>query len=504
MTGGRIRRNLIANFGGQGARAVMALLFVPFYVRILGVEAYGLIGLYTSLLLALGLLDAGLRPTLAREMARFTGGAMDADAIRTLLRSIEWLLLGTALVIAMTMTAAAPWLAEHWVQPDALPPEAIARAFTVMGLVAAAQVAESAYDSCLSGLQRQVLQNVIVTAVAALRGFGALAVLWIWPTVSAFFVWQGAVALLSLTLLGMAVYRSLPPASAPVRFSLPALQAVRRYALGIFAITLVAVLLMQSDRFLLSRFVPLGELGRYTIAASLASAIAFLSGPVGNASYPRMTELIARGETAGLAAVFHQTTKLMALLTGTAAALSVLFGERLLGLWLHDPALAASAAPLLALLATGSMFASLAAVTYLLQLAHGVTGLTLRLNLALLVVYLPVLFAAVWAHGAIGAALCLMAMNLAMMIAGAVLTFRRFLKAEALRWWLGDVVPMLATVFGVAAILQLLLPHPKNPLVEAAVLLAAGGATLACGLLADGQLRGIVFRTLRMARADAG
>ncbi len=502
MTRWRIRKNLIANFGGQGSRALMALVFVPFYVRILGVEAYGLIGLYASLLIALGLFDAGMRPTLAREMARFTGGAMNADEIRTLLRSVELPLFTVALAIALLMAAAAPWLAQHWVHPEHLQRGAIAHAFAVMGFVAALQIVESAYDSCLAGLQRQVLQNAIITAMAALRGFGALAVLWAWPTVQAFFLWQAAVALLSLTLLGLAVYRSLPPAAAPVRFSLPALLSVRRYALGMFAIVLVAVLLTQMDKFLLSRLVPLGELGRYTIAAAVAGAIGFVAGPVGNAYYPRMTELVARGETADLAAIFHQATKLTALLTGTAAAMCLLFGERLLSLWLHDPALGASAAPLLALLALGGMFNSLSAVPYLLQLAHGNTGTTLRLNLVILALFLPLLVIMVQASGALGAAQSWAAMTLCSMVAIAMLTFRRYLTAEGRRWWLGDVLPMLAVVFGAAAILQLLLPRPQGPFAEAAVLLAAGGAILACGLLADRQFRGIAFRSLRLARAS--
>ena len=502
MTRWRIRRNLIANFGGQGSRALMALVFVPFYVRILGVEAYGLIGLYASLLIALGLFDAGMRPTLAREMARFTGGAMNAGEIRTLLRSVELPVFAVALAIALLVAAAAPWLAQHWVHPEHLPRGAIAHAFAVMGFVAALQIVESAYDSCLAGLQRQVLQNAIITAMAALRGFGALAVLWVWPTVQAFFLWQAAVALLSLTLLGLAVYRSLPSAAAPVRFSLQALKSVRRYALGMFAIALVSVLLTQTDKFLLSRLVPLAELGRYTIAAAVAGAIGFVAGPVGNAYYPRMTELVARSETADLAAIFHQAAKLTALLTGTAAAMCLLFGERLLSLWLHDPALGASAAPLLALLALGGMFNSLSAVPYLLQLAHGNTATTLRLNLVVLALFLPLLVIMVHASGALGAAQSWAAMTLCTMVAIATLTFRRYLTAEGRRWWLGDVLPMLAVVFGAAAILQLLLPRPQGPFAEAAVLLAAGGAILACGLLADRQFRGIAFRSLRLARAS--
>ncbi len=337
MRAANLRWNLIANFGGQGWRALMALVFVPFYVRILGVEAYGLIGLYASLQLALALLDAGLRPALAREMARFTGGAMDAAAIRTLLRSIELPLAGVALAIVAIMALAAPWLAQHWVNPEGIPRDAIAQAFAVMGLVAALQLVESAYDSCLAGLQRQVLQNAIVTAAATLRGFGALAVLWLWPTVSAFFLWQAAVALLSLAALILAVYRSLPKGDRPARFSLQSLLDIRSYALGMLGIALVSLLLTQSDRLLLARLMPLSELGRYAIAAALAGAIAFISGPIGGAYFPRLTELIARGESAALAAAFHRASRLMALLAGSVAAMFVLLGDRAMQLWLQRP-----------------------------------------------------------------------------------------------------------------------------------------------------------------------
>ena len=66
-----IRRNVIANYLGQGWAAVMGLAFVPIYVSYLGMEAYGLVGLFALLQGWLALLDMGMTPTLGREMARF-------------------------------------------------------------------------------------------------------------------------------------------------------------------------------------------------------------------------------------------------------------------------------------------------------------------------------------------------------------------------------------------------------------------------------------------------
>ena len=41
-----VARNVVANFLGQGWTAVMNLAFIPVYIKFLGVEAYGLIGLF--------------------------------------------------------------------------------------------------------------------------------------------------------------------------------------------------------------------------------------------------------------------------------------------------------------------------------------------------------------------------------------------------------------------------------------------------------------------------
>jgi O-antigen/teichoic acid export membrane protein len=66
-----LKRNVIANYLGQGWPALMGLAFIPLYIRYLGVEAWGLVGFMSMMQAWLTLLDMGLTPTLSREMARF-------------------------------------------------------------------------------------------------------------------------------------------------------------------------------------------------------------------------------------------------------------------------------------------------------------------------------------------------------------------------------------------------------------------------------------------------
>ena len=95
-----LKRNLIANYLGQVWNPLMGLAFVPLYFKYLGIEAYGLIGLFALLQAYLSLLDMGMTPTLSREMARFTGGSRSAQSIRDLLCSIEIITFGIAGLIA--------------------------------------------------------------------------------------------------------------------------------------------------------------------------------------------------------------------------------------------------------------------------------------------------------------------------------------------------------------------------------------------------------------------
>jgi O-antigen/teichoic acid export membrane protein len=83
-----VKRNIFVNFIGQGVASALSLLLVPVYVHYLSIEAYALVGLYGVIQVWLTLLELGMTPTLNREMARFTAGALPPKAIKDLLRSV--------------------------------------------------------------------------------------------------------------------------------------------------------------------------------------------------------------------------------------------------------------------------------------------------------------------------------------------------------------------------------------------------------------------------------
>lgn len=479
----------MANFVGQVWRGLMGLVFVPFYLRILGIEAYGLVGLYASLQVALTLFDAGLRPTLAREMALHLGGKTSAFEARTILRSAEWPLFAIAISIAAAMFLIAPFVAENWIHPVELDPNVVIDSIRLMGFVAAVQLIESCYTSCLGGLQRQIVQNSIVTLIATLRGAGALAVLWIDPTITAFFAWQAIVSAISASILAFAVYRNFPPMEKVVSFSGNALRRIRPFALGMLSISLVAMLLSQLDRFLLAKFLPLAELGHYSLAASLAGTLAMVSMPLTAAFQPHMVELLARGDRDGFIAAFNWSSKLMTLVVGTAAATLAISNTTLLNLWLNDPEITAAVAPVLRILSIAVLFNTLLTLPYMAELAHGITSTAIKVNLVMLVLFVPSLVIAILRFGVVGAAYCALGMQFAGLVWRSTLAFKRLFIGASARRWVWDIVSKLVVLFGVTAVFDNSIEALNSPLTKIFFLLT--GSVAACGvaIAIDPELR---------------
>lgn len=492
-----LKRNLVANYLGQAWTGLIGLAFVPLYVKYLGVESYGLIGIFALLQTWFMLLDMGMTPTLNREMARFTAGAHGAQAISDLLLSIERVGAAIAGLIGVLIWAASAWLATHWLSAEQLSPATVARAIALMGAVVALRFLEGLYRGALLGLQRQVFFNIANSLFATLRAAGAVAVLVWWsPTIEAYFLWQAVVSVVAVVALATAVYRGLPPSPAPPRFSRQALADIRNFAGGMLATSFLAILLTQIDKVLLSRLLSLEDFGYYTLAATVGAAVYLLITPVTQSFYPRLTELAVKGDQRELARVYHRGARLVTLLATPGALMLAAFGEELLLLWTGERLLAQRVAPLMALLACGTLLNGFMHIPYMLQLAHGWTSLTVRINLVAVALLVPAILWATPRYGAVGAAWAWILLNAGYLIVGIQFMHRRLLAYEKWRWYLDDLLKPVLLIGGYVLLARELTPAGLGRL-EVVPWLAA-----ICGLGVLGL--GFIFAPRRRAAGARG
>ena len=486
-----LKRNIIANYFGQGWAAVMGLAFVPLYIEYLGMEAYGLIGLFSVLQAWLAMLDMGMTPTLNREMARFTAGSHSPQSIHNLLRSLETIAVFIAAAIFLAVWSASAYFAADWLKAEKLPVATVSQALAIMGLVVALRFLESIYRGSLFGLQQQVWYNVVNATISTLRYGGAVIVLaWVTADVQTFFLWQAAISLLSIVILALRVHGTLPRPPDPSRFTLAALKEVWRFAGGMMVVTFLAVLLTQMDKVLLSRFLPLESFGYYTLVATVAGVLYLGIGPITTALYPRLVGLSTKQDHAALSSLYHQGVQLVTLLITPAAMLLGFFPREVLYVWSGSTDLAENAAPILSVFVIGVFLNGLMHMPAQLQLAYGWVKLGIQTNIVAVVILVPAIFWVVPRYGAIGAAWIWVILNAGYVLIVIQLMHRRLLVNDKWRWYFSDVVLPLSGGGGIMLLAKQFQPTSFNGRwQDLFFLLIAGGLALGASTLLADQVR---------------
>ena len=480
----------------------MNIAFIPWYIKYIGIEAYGIIGLFAVIQAWLSLLDMGMAPTLNREMGRFTGGAQTAASIRDLLRSVEIVVIVVGCLIVMVLWASAGWLASEWLQAQDLAATTIEQALTIMGAVIALQFLGSIYRSCLIGLQRQVLFNVINSATATLRGLGAVAVLaLISPTLEAFFIWQIVVSVVTLLILMASTYSCLPGIGRMSRFSIRALARIRAYAGGMMGITFLSLLLTQLDKVVLSRLLTLSEYGYYMLAFVVAGGLSILQAPIVQAWYPRLSQLHAANQTTELIEVYHEGAQLVSVIMGSAVLVLIMFSETILLLWTQDIELAQASSNLVKLLAVGNLLNGFMTMPYHAQLAYGWTGLAIRINVIAVVLIIPAIFLVVPAYGAMGAAIVWVCLNLGYSVFGIHFMYRKILTAEKWRWYREDIFRPMLFATTMALFLSLLLPDIDSSWIHVLAIFISASLVLVSAVCGAPLIYRRVFSNISQWRA---
>ena len=453
----------------------MGIAFVPMYIKYLGVEAYGLIGVYAILQAWMTMLDMGMTPTITREMARYKAGAVSAESILDLLRSVEWICAGLGLLIIGVFWLFSPMLAGSWLKLGKISIHVVTQAIFIMGFVVATRLWEEIYKGAIRGMQQQVWLNIAQAMLATLRWAGALCIIiWVSPTIQAFFIWQGFISLISVLVYSIKTYQRIPHSFRSGQFSLIAIKGVGNFAGGMATITLLSLLLTQVDKLLLSGLLSLEQFGYYALAGLVASGLAQLISPINAAIYPRFTELVTNHENVNLIKTYHDSCQLMAAIIIPPALVLSAFAKPILLLWTGNQELTNAVSPILSLLVLGTLLNGFMNVPYMLQLAHGWTGFAVRMNLVAIAIIVPAVLLIVPRYGAIGAAWVWIALNAGYVLIGIHFMYKRLLTEQKWHWYWQSVASPLAAGAVVAFGLAYLLPTFQNHLNTVIVLVSVG------------------------------
>ncbi|HEU4367464.1 MAG TPA: oligosaccharide flippase family protein [Methylomirabilota bacterium] len=494
-----VARNILANVAGSTLGMLAFLAVVPVYLRLLGPEAYGLVGLFATVMLAATALDLGLGATLNREVARTTAQAGAADGFANVAATLQaacWVVGIAAGAVFMVVT---PAVAPHWLSFSALSPADVRGALALMGGALPALVARGFYLAGLNGLQRQGVANLVqlggtltraAVTVAALRLAG--------PTPVVFFTTQLVVFYVEVAVLAAALHRCLPAVARHGRIHPATVRPLLRFSAGVAGTMLLGLTLMAMDQVVLSAILPLAQFGYYTLAVAVTGALGHVVYPVTTAVYPRFSQLFERGDTRGATEDYHFFSQLVAIVVLPLGALLIFFPAEVLWLWTRDAEVVRHAAVVLSLRALGTVLNALMHVPHVVQLAFGWSTLGARINAVAVLVVAPATVALSLRWGAPGAALAWIGLNLGVLLFAMGCMHRRMLPGELPRWYVHLLLPTLAVaVVGAGA--RSAMPEALGVLTRLAWLAATGAVAAAAAVAAATAVRRRIVAAARLA-----
>ena len=440
------RSNILSNYVSQLFITVVGIVMVPLYVQYMGAEAYGLVGFFAMLQVCFGLLDVGLTPTMARESARFQGGASTALEYRRLTRALEGVFFGVALLGCILLLAIASPMASGWLKASELPMHKITQSLQLIAFIVALRWMSGLYRGVITGAERLVWLSGFNSLVATGRFVLVLPLLmFVSATPLAFFAFQLAMAVFELVGLAWMAYRLLPPVDhgQRIQWEWAPLKPVLKFSLSIAFTSSVWVLVTQTDKLILSKILPLADYGYFTVAVLVAGGIMIVSSPISSAIMPRMARLHAEGKNEEMIAVYRQATQIVTVTAIPIALLLIFFAPQILWVWTGDTALVERASPVLSLYAIGYAFLAVSAFPYYLQYAKGDLRLHLIGNMLFLVFLIP---SVIWAsnkHGVIGAGWAWLLANALYCLIWTPVVHRKIAPRLHIGWIISDVLRII-------------------------------------------------------------
>ncbi|GEM_PF-1511840 len=445
-----IRRNIVANYLGRAYSIGAVYLFTPFYVKILGVEAYGVIAFYSVLLTLTSLADVGLSATFAREAAR----CPKKEYLLTLLSTIEPVLYAGVGVAATSLFVGADFIAARWFNAaGAIDQNTLVWSMRLMALMLAPQLGASLYLAGLTGLQKQVQGNLLQALFITVRS-GLVVLLIFWrPELPLFLGWQLAATLAFAFVMRFALVKAIGfNGFAFGAFDWPTIKPHVTFAGGMLAISVTASINTQLDKLVVSKLFTIDDFAFYSLAGTLAQLPAAAVGPIMAGLLPALTGLITQGRRAEANRLYESCCFLVAALSSVGAFAIIFFAREILSVWLAREAIPEYVVLVARCLAAGGLLLSLASTPYYLGLANGHNRTSMVLNSVVLLISVPSLLFFAGRYHMLGAAIPWVFLNAAALIVLSVVIHRRYHGESLIRWWV--YITAIPVLTGGAALLS--------------------------------------------------
>lgn len=399
---GRFVHNSMLNFLGQAVPLGVAAVAVPFIVRDLGLERYGLLSLAWIVLGYVSFLDFGLGRATTNAIAHYTASGRVAETAGVVWVSLR-LNIGLGVLGSVTAWLMTPVLVDTvFGVPAQLRGEAIAM-FTMLAWSVPLVTMAMTLRGVLEGVHRFDLANVVKAPSLALMFlipmFGKPFSLDLGEIVGLIVVSR----LVALLTFGYFVWQQIPGLFNFRQAHSSTGRSLMHFAGWITVSNLFSPVLNYAERLLIPALLPLGVLAFYTAPYEIISRLPMIPASVAATLYPTFSADQYGNYSALASDLLVKPTKYLLALVTPVASIFIFFAPEILRFWLGSPFQVESTV-LLSVLSLGFFFNCLAHIPLAAVQGLGRPDLRARLDIAEAVLFLVLTVVLIRSFGINGAA----------------------------------------------------------------------------------------------------
>jgi len=356
----------------QAFAIIAGLIFVPFYIEKLGIASFGLFGLFAVAQGVFQLLDAGLAPTLTRQVARFMSGVHTAEDFKIEFRVSEICFGGVALLITIISFSWISLKENIWLSSEQLEVNIIKNCINLIIFSVAIRFVSSLYKGILRGVESHILLAKIGVINTVIKFIIAIPVI-IYSNGNPipFFLLQLTASIFEIILLRFYLTKYIPQEKTIWTRTSIVLKRISSISGYLGVLSVAWIFLSVIDKLIISKMLPLETYGIFTLGITMASLVSLATNPIGIIIGPKLIMKMKNNNFESVRDFYMEISAYTTFFASSLAAMISFFGFEIIWIWIGNKNLANNASQIMIYYGVGYILIAISTLTYLLQYARG-------------------------------------------------------------------------------------------------------------------------------------
>lgn len=327
----RIIKNIFSSWGMFFIISLIQFFLTPLFIHKLGDSEYGIWILIVSLIGYLELLNLGLNTANVRFLSK-NFETKDFRAANEIFNSGLFIFLVLGMIVLILVFVMAPFLGHVFNFMDNLTYKVI---FIIAGVNLALELSFYAFSAVLSGRQKFVEANIIITSVFIVRSLSAILLLLTGFKLLAIVINQAAFNIIRGLIISIYSLKTNPELKvSPHYVTKGAVKTIGSFSIYIFIMNVSKKVNLYTSSLIIAFFMSPGAITSFSIASSLITYLQEFISAIPNVLIPRFSQLDAANNQEGVREYYLSFTRITLILSVPIVFLFVFYGGSFISLWI--------------------------------------------------------------------------------------------------------------------------------------------------------------------------